>query len=65
MNTLKELNDARMKKQAQLRIAMHQADNHPDADLVCYAADAYMESVHVLVEGLKETVRRMKKGDLL
>lgn len=62
---LKELNSNRMKAQAQLRIAMHHLPASPEGDVAMDAVDAYMESVHVLVEELKETVRRIKQGDLL
>lgn len=62
---MKELNDDRMKKQAQLRIAMHQLGDNPDADLLCHAADAYMESVHMLIEEMKNQVRKLKQGEIM
>lgn len=62
---LKELNDDRMKKQAQLRISMHQQADNPEADLLVHAAEAYMESVHILIEELKNQTRRMKQGEMV
>ena len=59
---MKELNDDRMKKQAQLRIAIHQLADNPEADMICSAADAYMESVHRLIEEMKNEAMRLKKG---
>lgn len=62
---LRELNDDRMKKQGYARIAVHNLPPSPEADEANKAVAEFMESSHILIEELKETVRRIKQGDLL